>query len=121
MSCWVGIPERRDWWPVTTPVMHREPHFFFNKYMSCHRFDEILASLKYKNGEVNYEDGLFHMRQMLEAWKKNMADKFNPYWINVINESIMEWYNKFAPGFMCVGCKQYPFGNEIHTICCRLT
>ena len=22
MACWVGIPERCDWWSVTTPVIH---------------------------------------------------------------------------------------------------
>ena len=31
------------------------------------------------------------------------------------------WYNKFAPGFMCVRRKTHPFGNERHTKCCGLT
>ena len=58
---------------------------------------------------------------MEEAWNKNMADKFSPSLINVLNESMMGWYNKFDPGFMCVGWKPCPFGNESHTICCGLT
>ena len=33
----------------------------------------------------------------------------------------MEWFNKWAPGFMCVGRKPHPFGNDCHTICCALT
>ena len=33
----------------------------------------------------------------------------------------MEWFNKWSPGFMCVECKPYPFGNKRHTICCSLT
>ena len=33
----------------------------------------------------------------------------------------MEWFNKYAPGFMCVGIKPHPFGNERHTIFCGLT
>ena len=33
----------------------------------------------------------------------------------------MEWFNKRAPGFMCVGRKPHPFGNERHTICCAIT
>ena len=60
--CWVGIPERRDWWSVTPQVMHRGSYFRLNEYMSRHCFDEILASLGYTNREVQYEDGFFHMR-----------------------------------------------------------
>ena len=28
----------------------------------------------------------------------------------------MEWFNKYVPGFICVGRKPYPFGNERHTL-----
>ena len=42
----------------------------FEKYMSHHFVDEILASLRYTKREVHYEDGLFHMRQMEEACNK---------------------------------------------------
>ena len=77
MACWVGIPEKHDWWSVTPPVIHRGSPFCLNKYMSLHHFAEILASSRYTNREVQYEDVLFHMRQMEEAWNKNMADEFN--------------------------------------------
>ena len=50
-----------------------------------------------------------------------MDQQFLPSWINVIDKSMMEWLNKWAPGFMCVGRKPHPFGNERHTICCNLT
>ena len=53
--------------------------------------------------------------------KKNMVEKFNPSCINVINKSIMEWQNKFPPGFMCVGLKPHPFGSERHTTCFGIT
>ena len=33
----------------------------------------------------------------------------------------MEWFNKRAPGFIPVGRKPHPFGNERNTICCALT
>ena len=49
IACWVGIPERRDWWSVTIPVMNIGSPFRLNKYMYFHRFDEILASLRYTN------------------------------------------------------------------------
>ena len=34
---------------------------------------------------------------------------------------MMEWFNKYAPVFMCVGRKPHPFVNERNTICCGLT
>ena len=61
------------------------------------------------------------MRQLEEAWKQNMAQQFFPSCINILDESMMEWFNKWSPGFMCVGRKPHPFGNEWHTICCALT
>ena len=35
--------------------------------------------------------------------KNNSADEFNPAWINVIDENMMEWFNKCAPGFVFIG------------------
>ena len=52
--------------------------------------------------------------------KKNVADGFNPYWVNFLNNSMIEWYSIFSHGFMCVGRKPHTFGNERHTICCRI-
>ena len=45
MDCWVGITDRRDWWPVTMPVMHRGAPFWLNQYMSRHRFGELFFLL----------------------------------------------------------------------------
>ena len=39
----------------------------------------------------------------------------------ILNKSMIEWFDKYAPGFMCVGPKPHPFNNERHTICCVLT
>ena len=61
------------------------------------------------------------MSQMEETWNMNMAEEFNPSWINVLDKSMMEWFNKYTPQFMCVGRKTHPFGNERQTICCGLT
>ena len=61
------------------------------------------------------------MRKMEESWNLNMAVYFNPSWINVLDESMMEWFKNNAPGFMCVGRKTHPFINKRHTICCGLT
>ena len=61
------------------------------------------------------------MRQWEEVWNKNMEDEFSPSWVSVLDESMMECLNKYCPGFMCVGRKPHPFGNERHTISCALT
>ena len=50
------------------------------------------------------------MRQMEESWNMNIADKFNLSWIIVLVESMMEWFNKYAYNFMCIGSKPQPFG-----------
>ena len=39
----------------------------------------------------------------------------------ITNKSVMDWFNKRSPRFICVGRKLHPFGNERHTICCALT
>ena len=49
-----------------------------------------------------------------------MAQNLFSSWINVLDESMMEWFNRWAPGFMCVSRKQYPFDNDQHTSCCAL-
>ena len=85
MAFWVGIPERCYRCSVILPVIHRGSPLHLNEYTSHHRFNEILASIRYTNREVNYEDGLFHMKHIEEVWNKNMADRFDPSWINVLN------------------------------------
>ena len=122
MACWVGIYRRSILVGRTSdPSIFQGAPFWLNNYMSRNRLDQILVCLRYTNQEVNYHDGFLHMRQIQEAWNKNMADEFNPSWINVLDESMMEWFNKYAPGFMYVGRKPHPFGNERHTICCGVT
>ena len=56
------------------------------------------------------------MRQMEVLWNLNMAEEFNQSWINVLGKSMMEKFNKYAPGFRCVERKTHPFVNERHTI-----
>ena len=90
--------------------MSRGATFRLNKYMSRARFEVILVSISYRvQNDVGYYYGFFHMHKTEEAWNLNMAEEFNPSWINVLDESMMEWFNKYAPGFMCVGHKPHPF------------
>ena len=61
------------------------------------------------------------MRKMGESWNLNMAEEFNPSLINVLDESMVDWFNKHAPRFMRVGHKLHLFGSERYTIFCGLT
>ena len=121
MACWVGIESHRDWWSTTTPSMAKCAPFRLNRIMSLNRFDYILSAFRFTNREVPYEDGFLQMRQLEEAWNQNIAQQFLPSLINVIDESMMEWFSKWDSGFMCVVRKPHPFGNERHTICWDFT
>ena len=86
------------------------------------KFEGILVSIIYTDQNyVEYYDGLLHMRKKEDAWNLNMSENFNTSLINVLGESMMEWFNKYALIFMCVGCKPHTFGNERQTICCGPT
>ena len=117
---WVGIESRQDWWSTTIPPMSKGAPFRLNCIMSRNRFDSNLVALRFTNRDVPYEDGFLQMRLLEEAWNQNMAQQIFPPWINVLDESMMEWFNKWYPGFMCAAHKPHPFGNERHTICCAL-
>ena len=81
--------------------------------MSSTSFEGILVYLRYRvQKDVGYYDGFLHMRKMEEEWNLNMAEEFNPSWINVLNESMVEWFNKYAPGFMCVGRKPHTLAKK---------
>ena len=101
-------------------MFHGAP-FRLNGCISQNRFNDILGALRYTNEEVHHADIFLEMRQMEELWNKNMEYKFNPVWINVLDKSMIEWFNYYYPGFMCVGIKPRPFVNERHKICCGLT
>lgn len=47
-----------------------------------------------------------------------MSEVFSPAWIVCLDESMVVFYNKFAPGWIAVKRKPHPLGNEYHTIAC---
>ena len=61
------------------------------------------------------------MRQMEEACNMNIDYEFDPSWINLLNRSMTECFNKYGTVFMLVGRKYHLFGTKRHTICCGLT
>ena len=92
--------------------MEKGSPFRLHHIISRKQLYDILSSLCYTNKEVPYEDGFLHMRQLEESWNKNMADQFLPSWIHFLDDSMMEWYNKWDPGFMCLGHKPHQIVNE---------
>ena len=120
MACWVGIESRQDWWSMSTPSMAKGAPFRINRIMSRNRFDSILSALRFTNREVLYEYGFLQMCQLEEAWNQNMAQQLLLSWINILDDFMMKWFNKWYPGFICVGRKPHPFGNGLHTIFCAL-
>ena len=68
-----------------------------------------------------YSEEVIHKtRQMKEEYNNNMAVEFDALCLNVLDKSMMEWFNEYAPGFMCIGRKYRLFGTERHTIRCVL-
>ena len=120
MPCWFGISNWRYWWSTAAPSRHKGAYFWLNDYMSRNRFKQILSSIQHTHRKSEYENGFHLMRKWEEAWNKNMEDEVSPPWIILLDESMMEWLNKYCPGFMCVGRKPHPFGNERHTTRCAL-
>ena len=47
MGFWVGISNRRNWYPIVEPKMSEGVPFRLNKYISKKSFEGILASIRY--------------------------------------------------------------------------
>ena len=59
---------------------------------------------------------------MLRMWNENMGQYLSPEYIICLNGFMSFWFNKYTcPGFMFVPHKSWKFGNEYHTIYCRLS
>ena len=59
-----------------TPLMAKSAPFLINHIMSGNRFNSILGALRFTNREISYEYGLFHIRQLEEAWNQNMDQQY---------------------------------------------
>jgi hypothetical protein len=93
----------------------------FGKYMSRNRFDELTSSFKLRRGSPPpYRDKFWEMRQMQEAFNDHMKKCFSAAWAVCLDESMVKWLNEFSPGWMTVGRKPSPFGNEYHTMACAV-
>ena len=127
---WIGLwlmmatiqgPQRSEFWSIAPVSLFDGAPFRLNNFMSRSRFDAILFCLKFTSSPppTTYRDKFWEIREMLEAWNKNMQEHFVPSWVSCLDESMSTWTNKFTcPGFMFVPRKPWPFGNEYHTMSC---
>ena len=79
MGYWDGISNRKKWWSTPEPTISEGASLRINKYISRKIFEGILSSIRYiDRNNVEYNDGLFHMHQMEEAWNTKIAEEFHP-------------------------------------------
>lgn len=95
----------------------------FSKWMSRHRFEDILSCLALNDQQPPGapKDRFWMIRELITAFNKNMSDEFYPSWLTCLDESMAAYLNTYCPGWTCVERKPHKFGNEIHTIACALT
>jgi hypothetical protein len=114
--------KRGEFWDTTSvrvPYMFDPPQF--GKYMSRNRFNEMTSCFRLRRGNPPpYRDKFWEMRQMQEAFNDHMKGCFNAAWAVCLDESMVKWLNEFSPGWMAVGRKPSPFGNEYHTMACAV-
>ena len=55
---------------------------------------------------------------MIDGFNSNMKKVFIPGWIVCVDESMVVFYNKYAPGWIVLKRKPHPMGNEYHTTAC---
>ena len=67
--------------------------FNFRKYMSKRRFGTITKELQFMDDDEPpiYVDKFWQVRQMIEAWNRNMAAIFFATWVICLNESMSIW------------------------------
>ena len=128
---WIGVwllmatidgVQRREFWSKLDIDPFRGAPFRLSNYISRTRFEEILNALTYSNEKPDFVDKFWEIRQLQKLWNLNMFEKFQPGYINCLDESMSQWTNqRTCPGFMYVPRKPWPFGNEYHTVCCGLS
>lgn len=124
MSSVGGGFSKEDFW---TPGAYDEENnpcpYNFRKYMSLKRFDQITAALMFTDRpKPTFVDRFWQVRQMIEEWNKNMADKFYAGWAICLDESMSIWHNRWTcPGWVFCPRKPHDKGNEYHSACCALS
>ena len=87
--------------------------------MSGKRFTKIGECIRLNNNTPpTYKDRFFWVRELIDGFNENMRKTFVSSWIVCVDESMVVFYNKYAPGWIAVKRKPHPLGNEYHTTAC---
>lgn len=108
-------------------AIHERDHLraapYLGDYMKFSRFREINAALRTSpDHDAGLPDKFFRVRKMCEMWQQHQ-DRYGiiPGYLNVTDESMMEFLNRKIPGWQWVDRKPKPYGNMFHTAACALT
>jgi hypothetical protein len=111
---------RKDFWDISKRrIAYQWDPPPFRDHMSRDRFNQLTQCFTLQSARPpHYRDKFFEIRRMQEAFNDHMKLIFSPAWAVCLDESMSKWLNEYAPGWMAVGRKPRPFGNEYHTMAC---
>ncbi|KAL7475080.1 hypothetical protein ACHAW6_001012 [Cyclotella cf. meneghiniana] len=118
MVCFYRQADFQKWWSLRPIDMFAGAPVRLLQFISRNRLMAIISALRCtKNpAPTEFVDKFHDVRELIDAFNDHYSDEYLPSWINVLDESMNTWLNKYAPGFMCVPRKPHPFGNEYHSI-----
>ena len=100
-----------------TSQFDRRP--LFTQLMSLRRFREISGGLRLNEPNSCSNDPCYQVREMVDAFNEHMRAPavFTPSSTVCLDESMVTHHNDCVPGYVYVGRKPHPVGNEYHTLC----
>ena len=112
-----------SFWPNREVSREDGAPYRFHDLMNRSWFEDILLAIQYTDKEPPlYWDCFWEVWQMINAWNENMVENFSPSWVSCLDNSMFIWFKKFTcPGWIFCFRKPHLFGNDCHSICCRLS
>ena len=100
-----------------------KPAPFLGDYMTHARFNDITGALRTApSSDGGRPDKFYLVRKMLESWQEHQNTYgIHPGHLCCTDESMMEWMNKYCPGWQYVERKPMPWGNLFHTCACAIS
>jgi hypothetical protein len=116
ISCHPSISIDDFFTPHEVTLTHSAP--FLADYMTHRRFNEITGALRTAPpSDGGRPDKFYLVRKMLESWQEHQNTYgIHPGHLCCTDESMMEWMNKYCPGWQYVERKPMPWGNLFHTV-----
>jgi hypothetical protein len=100
-----------------------QPAPYLADYMSHARFNQLNGALRTAPPcDGGRPDKFYLVRSMLESWQQHQNTYgIHPGYLCCTDESMMEWMNKYCPGWQYVERKPMPWGNLFHTCACAMS